>query len=93
MSGARTELGTLRIVEQPGMPMVSSSARSYLDCGCSVYVGMNMSTRRHAIAFVTCDPEHRDLAERFNALLENDPNRRRLTIQRAAELLTVAETL
>jgi hypothetical protein len=91
--GARTQLGAEHVVEQIGVATIYSHARSYLDCGCSVYVGMNVGTRAHAIAFVPCDPEHRPIAEQFNALLEQDPDRRRLTIQRAAELLSVAESM
>lgn len=43
--------------------------KAYLECGCSVVVGLRTDTKEAATAATSCSPEHRDLMARFNLAL------------------------
>lgn len=79
-----------RVLDVPGQPRFMANERVYLDCGCSVFVGVRLDTTEGAVACAACSANHAPLIEEFHrAFVETLPSdSTRPAAEVADELLT-----
>lgn len=58
-----------KVMFDPPNPLMGVKERAFIECGCSIWVGMRLDKQEIATMAVSCSPTHQDLIEHFNMLL------------------------